>query len=532
MIAKEKFVLPNYLNQQFQVSQRNKRWSLDDTVIPIGDGKRKLRVLHIVDLATKCCLNTLVTTKDFNSAHIKRAISILMGQLNVQDFDEKDKRLIIHTDRDTHFTSKTWVSLENDFPKKLVLSMSPKGTPIENAVSERFNRTIKELQVPALLTEYGYSNLKEVLLHIDPSNNNAKFYKKLVNTVVNYYNTQHIHSDILIEPALAETIHLVSEPAIDEPEVIASRNNNSSPIEDRVSVTSYKQKVYAHYELAQKLLNEDQLNEHDKFILRKIEQITQNESKKLATLNQAQFISLNEKLEEIDEKLSELNQKARKKRRPHNAIALRDPVAFDVYNALLNYFPSGITPTQIVHYAQMKIICVTLFVTGARVNEIRFLTYEDFKKVLETGNLSLKQTKTNEYRNVYLGDNAANQFLRVTEEIDYLFKTLKFKYLGCSLKNREEAMNNRSWIRKVNSFLREVKASLGLHLQIKSHSFRIGFVNNVLRRSDVSKAAALVGHKSLETTKRYLRYQNNTEEARNFLDEALGLADNENEIQP
>jgi hypothetical protein len=40
---------------------------------------------------------------------------------------------------------------------------------------------------------------------------------------------------------------------------------------------------------------------------------------------------------------------------------------------------------------------------------------------------------------------------------------------------------------------------------------------------DIAKAAALVGHKSLDTTKRYLRYQNNSEESLKFLDDALGL---------
>lgn len=337
-----------------------------------------------------------------------------------------------------------------------------------------------------------------------------------------------MHRDIAIQPALAETAHMISEPAIGEPDVISSRNNNTSPLEDRLSIASYKQKIYNHFQLAQKLLADDQLSDHERFLLKTIENTVQNESKKLATLNQAQFVSLNEKLDEIGEKLNLLNQKAQRKKRSHDAIALRDPVVYDIYKTLLEHFPSGFTPAQIVHYAQMKIICVTLYVTGARVNEIRFLTHEDFKKVFETGNLSLKQTKINEYRNVYLGDNAIQEFERVEDEIDYLFNKLHFKYLGSTLKNKNEAMHGRSWIRKVNLFLKKVKKEKGLHLEIKSHSFRIGFVNSVILRSDIAKAAALVGHKSLDTTKRYLRYQNNTKESRYFLDQALGLSNSEN----
>lgn len=83
----------------------------------------------------------------------------------------------------------------------------------------------------------------------------------------------------------------------------------------------------------------------------------------------------------------------------------------------------------------------------------------------------------------------------------------------------------------MNHFLKEVKELRGLHLQLKSHSFRIGFVNSMSRRNDISKPAALVGHKSLETTKRYLRYQHDTQESRAFLNDVLGFSWDEKPTQ-
>lgn len=67
----------------------------------------------------------------------------------------------------------------------------------------------------------------------------------------------------------------------------------------------------------------------------------------------------------------------------------------DIYQQLISYFPAGIEPAQTVHYAQMKIICVVLYVMSAKVNEIRFLTLKDLEAVFKTGNLSLKQKLMN-----------------------------------------------------------------------------------------------------------------------------------------
>ncbi len=249
----------------------------------------------------------------------------------------------------------------------------------------------------------------------------------------------------------------------------------------------------------------------------------QNETKKLATLNQAQYIALNEKLEEIDSKINELSSKVKRKKRKQNTLALRDPVAREIYDTFMQFFPKGKTPAQTVHYAQMRIVVVVLYTTGARVNEIKELTYDDFKNVPKTGSLSLKQTKTNEYRMVYFGTNIVKEFEKINDEVEYIFKELGFSFLGCSLKDKENSMNKRSWIRKVNAFLFQVKRDKGLALQLKSHSFRIGFINSILQKSDISKAAALVGHASLDTTKRYLRYVNSSSESRQFVDDALGF---------
>jgi hypothetical protein len=54
----------------------------------------------------------------------------------------------------------------------------------------------------------------------------------------------------------------------------------------------------------------------------------------------------------------------------------------------------------------------------------------------------------------------------------------------------------------MNTFLSTVKSERNIYSALKYHSFRIGFVNSIIQKSDIAKAAQLVEHKSLDTTKR------------------------------
>jgi len=143
--------VPNLLVGRFNVSSVNKLWCLDGFKLSFKNPKHKLSLLPVIDLASRKIINSVITTNQFNSSHVTRMMRHLIIKTQLADFENKESRLIIHTDRDNHFCCKKWLSLEDAFPLKIQMSMSESHSPKQNAVSERLNRTIKYIQVEELL---------------------------------------------------------------------------------------------------------------------------------------------------------------------------------------------------------------------------------------------------------------------------------------------------------------------------------------------------------------------------------------------
>lgn len=83
-------------------------------------------------------------------------------------------------------------------------------------------------------------------------------------------------------------------------------------MEDRIAVSEHKVKVLDLYNQVTDLLNDDELTDQNKIILKKAQQSVQFENKKLATLTQSQYLSVSEQLEEIQTTLDQMKKKAKK----------------------------------------------------------------------------------------------------------------------------------------------------------------------------------------------------------------------------
>ena len=77
-----------------------------------------------------------------------------------------DKRkLIIHSDRGTQFSSKTYNNFTKKYEKYFVPSMARENTPTDNSVAERFMRTFKQHKIYNTTIEEKLSNR----IAIDPN---------------------------------------------------------------------------------------------------------------------------------------------------------------------------------------------------------------------------------------------------------------------------------------------------------------------------------------------------------------------------
>ncbi len=78
---------------------------------------------------------------------------------------------------------------------------------------------------------------------------------------------------------------------------------------------------------------------------------------------------------------------------------------------------------------------------------------------------------------------------------------------------------------KLDTLINKILRPFTNGLNISSHSFRIGYVTQILRHSSVDRAQAFVGHKDIRSTMRYNRYLHGTEEDLKILNLAFTPSD-------
>jgi len=293
---------------------------------------------------------------------------------------------------------------------------------------------------------------------------------------------------------------------IGEPLVIAARNNETSLIEHRIAVHEYKKLAQEEFNKIKLLQKEQNLTSHELFVLEQTKKIIKSETKKLAQLSHAHFISMSNQMDTVQSTIEDLKKKARKRSSEKTHIPLRDPILRPIFDQIINNRKLYTKKQTAIAYSQFRIAFVVLFATGARINEIRHLQYDEIKNIKKTERLQLFQSKVNEPRLCFFGKELVRLLDQIEDDIEFIFKTNNFKYLGSSRKDTNSVMNKASWIRAFNSSLEKLSEEFGIALNLQSHSLIIGYVTRTLSITDNYHTSLMIGHKSLVTTQKYSRY--------------------------
>ena len=156
-------VRPNLINRQFNTSSSNKLWCTDITYLIFNNQRRYLST--IIDLFDR----KVVTYKISKFNNTKLVIDTLNNAFN----ERKDVRgLIIHSDQGFQYTSFEYKAICAS--KGITISMSRKGTPIDDSPIESWHGLLK----------------KETLY-----NNNIKsieHYVQLVEEWIDFYNNKRL----------------------------------------------------------------------------------------------------------------------------------------------------------------------------------------------------------------------------------------------------------------------------------------------------------------------------------------------------
>lgn len=159
----EENVRPNLLKRDFYANSINQKWSTDITYL-IHNGKR-MYLSSIMDLHTRNIIAYKISKKMDNK--------LVMDTLNEAIRKQKDVHgLILHSDQGFQYTSNEYKAICES--NGIIISMSPKGSPVDNSPIESFHSNLKR----ETLRSYNITSLKE--------------YVNLVKDWIIFYNTKRI----------------------------------------------------------------------------------------------------------------------------------------------------------------------------------------------------------------------------------------------------------------------------------------------------------------------------------------------------
>lgn len=159
---------PNRLQRQFTVQCPNKVWVGDITVVPTRTGWLYLAVL--LDLYSRSVIGWS-TAEKADRRLLVHALQMALARRR------PDPGLLHHSDRGAQYSSAEYRGMLKDHG--IIISMSAKGDPYDNAVAESF-----------------FSNLKNELTHHKVFHSREHARLAIFNYIEVFYNRQRIHQGL------------------------------------------------------------------------------------------------------------------------------------------------------------------------------------------------------------------------------------------------------------------------------------------------------------------------------------------------
>jgi putative transposase len=163
-------IAPNKLNRQFNPEQLNTYWSGDITYIRTQQGWLYLAI--IMDLCSRRVISWAFSDKP-NSELTTRALRLAVQKRR------GCRNVVFHSDQGCQYTSASYQSSLKAFGVES--SMSRAGNCLDNAVTERFFRSLKSERVNYRRYETRSQAIADIINYIEPFYNQKRKHHKLGN---------------------------------------------------------------------------------------------------------------------------------------------------------------------------------------------------------------------------------------------------------------------------------------------------------------------------------------------------------------
>jgi integrase len=439
--------------------------------------------------------------------YVVREVQKELGKLQLEmsfnkeedgELGSSERQVILHSDRGPEFCSKEYHEIFKRFPFTIG-SMSESRSPNQNAVAERFARTIKFQLKKAPPIPQKVKNLNELA--------------KIVERRVEVYNEKH-------KPKL----NLKRSPNSLEKALIAYREKAPESVVHWPQQTYFKPKDKISFEIdkfKKAAIAEFERRNPYKVLLDTESAVAMSNSKIDAVSGQIELFKqeMFAQLETIRNEMKKSNNRVNRIRRVEKP--LREPAGSPIYEYLLALQKDPKASSRV--WARNRIVITLLRYLGVRASELMQLTYTDLQEALIKGTMQIWQPKTKSYRLIVLAEGLLKQLRKQQDDIKKAFIGQDAP-LGISIAKRKVNKENglmysTNWRKSLNRFIRKAnEAYPGVYT---SHSFRINLVTRLLRTVPLVEVKSIIGHKSVATTERYFRYQPKGDQLKKTIDIAL-----------
>lgn len=524
---KNQFYYENILAGQNVTIRPNVAWVADITTMVLEGYTpslpvKKLHIFLCIDVHTNVVVAYKLSTETFTA---KQAVEALKKAIDQRLHSAPKNKVIIHTDRGTQFSSSVYYKFTKEFSEYIMPSMSRQNTPTDNAVAERFMRTFKEHQI-------NYRTMHTECQHMFRNKPSYKGYwailRKYVNSLNNTPNLKtsqtsperHDKSTTAASELMAEPLHLKARserygPDFRRDEVKHFSEQNSKVISILEEIAAKRAEV----------VNTTPFDHDDSLVLQVIDTRLQELYAIIQSNPETTQKYVKEALQYTEASLEELHRKMDillpKKQKDRTTLPLRDPVTNDIFALVLNNAGSQAIYKSDIKRSQLRIAYTILYYTGLRLNEIVHLTKEDVIKATSASQFNIIHHKTKKAHVHVLSPQAVKDLKKRIIELDIICDVHKYKFIF----GKKKPMNNSRFIQMVNEDLRATCELNNIPYNIKSHSFRINLISNLLKVTSVQNTADIIGHQDVRSTLAYKRYALSKNEIQDLLQK---IQDSEN----
>lgn len=406
----------------------------------------------------------------------------------------------------------------------LTLPLQFKGQKVHTKVRDKEFRNL--LFNSRLFKEKGSDKVKRAILEY----NNAYYFQDITREQAEYLNTRikqpDIKSVVLVssKSPIAKTIEDINKTdiaAVDRKlkEIISSTQlSNEQKIEQLLQFEMYGQSYIKHiltYGFTL-LMQQAESNRNDiKQDLKQQNQQLQTQIQEYATIMQdlrQEIYNLTDQLQEERRARSE-KEEVKKKRLNRARLPEREPMTEKIYQALIQT-----TPNHTYIHARLRIAMVLLCITGVRIGELLPIKVFQIQTLFSDGWIAIDRSKRGPASYKAFLNKKGQQLLNERKtDFEYICAA-KFNdpnaLVFSPMNKHKTPLRRDTFTKQVNSILNEVSLNIEGNPNIKSHSFRKGFITQLWRDTgDIEYVRQVIGHTNVDTTSKYVTRLSESERA-------------------